>query len=179
MVEYVGVYRVFAAGAFSYVAAPASQTITFNSPGPQSLGTTPTLSATASSTLAVTFSSSTTGVCTITSGGALTFVTAGSCTINANQAGNGSFAAAPQGSRTFNVLAAPTVTILSPASDLTTGGATVTITGTDFTGATAVNFGSTAATNVTVVNATQITATAPAGSFGNVYVTGHCCISHP
>ena len=39
----------------------------------------------------------------------------------------------------------------------------MTITGTDFTGATAVDFGATAATGVTVVSATSITATAPAG----------------
>ena len=42
----------------------------------------------------------------------------------------------------------------------------MTITGTDLTGATAVNFGANAATGVTVVNATTITATAPAGTAG-------------
>jgi hypothetical protein len=46
----------------------------------------------------------------------------------------------------------------------------VTITGTNFTGATAVHFGANAATGVTVVNATTITATSPAGS-GTVDVT--------
>ena len=39
----------------------------------------------------------------------------------------------------------------------------MTITGTGFTGATAVDFGTVAATNVTVVNATTITAVSPAG----------------
>ena len=47
---------------------------------------------------------------------------------------------------------------------------TVTITGTGFTGATAVDFGTTAATGVTVVNDTSITATSPAGT-GTVDVT--------
>ena len=42
----------------------------------------------------------------------------------------------------------------------------MTITGTDFTGATAVHFGANAATGVTVVNATTITANAPAGTQG-------------
>ena len=42
------------------------------------------------------------------------------------------------------------------------GGTTVTITGTGFTGATAVDFGSDAATSFTVDSATQITATSPA-----------------
>ncbi len=68
-------------------------------------------------------------------------------------------------------VAAPTVTGLSPSNGATTGGTLVTITGTDFTGATAVTFGGSVATNVTVVSATQITASSPAGSLGNVNVT--------
>ncbi|BFI95153.1 MAG: hypothetical protein RSP_06630 [Rhodanobacter sp.] len=95
------------------VTPKASQTITFSNPGPQNFGTTPTLTATASSGLAVSFSSSTTGVCTITSGGALTFVTAGTCTINADQAGNGTYAAASTVTQSFAVNAvvpgAPTI----------------------------------------------------------------------
>ena len=49
----------------------------------------------------------------------------------------------------------------------------MTITGTNFTGATAVTFGGTAATGVTVVNATTITAVTPAHAAGvvNVAVT--------
>ena len=93
----------------------ATQTITFNPPGAKTFGTTPTLTATASSTLAVTFTSTTTGVCTITSGGALTFVTAGSCTINADQAGNAAFSAAATVPQTFTVNAivpgAPTAVV--------------------------------------------------------------------
>ena len=53
----------------------------------------------------------------------------------------------------------------------------MTITGTDFTGATAVHFGANAATGVTVVNATTITANAPAGTQGttvDVTVTTPC-----
>ena len=46
----------------------------------------------------------------------------------------------------------------------------MTITGTGFTGATAVDFGTTAATNVTVVNDTTITVVSPAGT-GTVDVT--------
>jgi uncharacterized protein YhjY with autotransporter beta-barrel domain len=85
------------------VTPQASQVITFANPGPQNFGTTPTLTATATSGLTVTFSSSTTSVCTITTGGTLTFVTAGSCSINANQAGNASFSAAPQVTQAFSV----------------------------------------------------------------------------
>ena len=61
---------------------------------------------------------------------------------------------------------APTVTALNPTHGLAAGGNSVTITGTNFTGATAVNFGANAATAFTVVNATTITATAPAGTAG-------------
>src|SRR6202012_1943999 len=45
------------------------------------------------------------------------------------------------------------------------------ITGTNFIGATAVHFGAAAATNISVISATQITVTAPAGSAGTVDVT--------
>ncbi|ACB77521.1 MBG domain-containing protein [Opitutus terrae] len=65
----------------------------------------------------------------------------------------------------------PTITAVSPSRGLTTGGASVVITGTNFSGASAVMFGSTAATGFTVNSATQITATAPAGSVGTVDVT--------
>lgn len=94
-----------ASGASNSVTPKASQTITFNNPGAQNYGTTPTLSATSTSGLTPTFSSSTTSVCTITSGGTLDFSDTGTCTIDADQAGNGSFLAAPTVSRSFSVLA--------------------------------------------------------------------------
>lgn len=133
-----GVGTSTASGSSNAVTPKGNQTITFGDPGAQNFGTTPTLSATATSTLTPTFSSSTTGVCTITSGGALTFVTAGTCTINADQGGNGVWNAAPTVTRSFTVNAvvpgAPTigtatagntqatVTFTAPAS---TGGAPI------------------------------------------------------
>ena len=92
-----------ASGASNSVTPKATQTITFGNPGAQDFGTSPTLSATSTSSLVPTFTSSTTGVCTITSGGALTFVTAGSCTIDADQTGNGSYLAASTVSQSFTV----------------------------------------------------------------------------
>jgi hypothetical protein len=80
-----------------------AQAIAFNNPGPQNFGTKPTLTATSDSGLVVSFSSSTTDVCTITAGGVLTFATLGTCTIDANQAGNGVYGAAPTVSRSFSV----------------------------------------------------------------------------
>ncbi|HEV2655410.1 MAG TPA: IPT/TIG domain-containing protein, partial [Ktedonobacteraceae bacterium] len=64
----------------------------------------------------------------------------------------------------------PKVDSISPTSGPEAGGTTVTITGSGFTGATAVSFGSTAGTDVTVVSDTQITVVSPAGS-GRVDVT--------
>jgi len=61
----------------------------------------------------------------------------------------------------------PTVTSVSPSAGYI--GASVTVTGTNFTGATAVDFGSTSAT-FTVVSAEQIDAVAPAGT-GTVDIT--------
>ena len=62
------------------------------------------------------------------------------------------------------LLSPPTVTGLSPNSGLEAGGTSVTITGTSFTGATEVDFGTTAATNLNVVDDTTITAESPAGT---------------
>lgn len=59
----------------------------------------------------------------------------------------------------------PTVTALSPAAGVVTGGNGVVITGTNFTNVSAVKFGNSSA-NFAVNSATQITATAPAGSAG-------------
>src|ERR1700716_262292 len=64
----------------------------------------------------------------------------------------------------------PTVTSISPNSGPAAGGMPVTITGNNFTGATAVKFGGTAATSFTVNSATSIAATSPAGG-GTVDVT--------
>jgi hypothetical protein len=68
---------------------------------------------------------------------------------------------------------APTVTSVAPARGPTAGGTTVTITGTSFTGATKVVFGTVAATSYTVVSSTKITAVSPAqpSAIRNIYVT--------
>jgi C1A family cysteine protease len=65
----------------------------------------------------------------------------------------------------------PSVSGLSPAYGVLGGGSSVTITGSAFTGATAVTFGGVPATSFTVDSATKITAVAPAaGAAGTVQV---------
>jgi len=70
----------------------------------------------------------------------------------------------------FTFIALPALTGVSPSSGPVAGGTTVTITGTNFNGATAVKFGTTSATSFTVISPTSISATAPAGT-GTVDVT--------
>ncbi len=100
---------------FSVVAA--AQTITFNSPGNQTLGTAPpALVASSTSGLTVLLASTTPGVCMV-SGSTLTLVAAGTCTVNASQAGNGTYAAAADVPRSFAVAAAAqTITFVSPGN---------------------------------------------------------------
>lgn len=64
----------------------------------------------------------------------------------------------------------PTVGSISPNSGSTSGGAAVTITGTNFAAGATVSFGGTAATGVTVSSGTSITATTPAHAAGAVTV---------
>jgi hypothetical protein len=65
---------------------------------------------------------------------------------------------------------APTITSLAPKSGPSGGAQAVTITGTNFTGASAVKFATSAATNVVVVSSTKITAKTPAHAAGVVNV---------
>ncbi|HUB53319.1 MAG TPA: hypothetical protein VL986_14285, partial [Terracidiphilus sp.] len=95
-----------------------SQTITFNNPGPQAIGTPLSLTATASSGLPVSFTSQSNSVCTV-SGTTVTFVNARTCTIRASQAGNAIYAAAAAVIQSFAVNEAgsdPTTGLL-PAYD--------------------------------------------------------------
>ncbi len=71
-------------------------------------------------------------------------------------------------------VATPTVAGVSPSSGPSMGGTTVTITGSNLTGATAVYFGAVPATSFTVKWDSQITATSPAESASvvDVKVTG-------
>jgi hypothetical protein len=67
----------------------------------------------------------------------------------------------------FTLVAAPAVTTRTPTSGSTAGGTSVSLTGTNFTGASAVLFGSVPATSFTVNSDTSITATAPPQPVGS------------
>jgi alpha-tubulin suppressor-like RCC1 family protein len=93
------------------------QTITFLDPGSKPFGSSPTLGASASSGLPVSFSSGTTSICSITPSGLLTPLQTGQCTIHADQPGSANFWPATRVSRTFLILAvAPDAPIIGSAS---------------------------------------------------------------
>ncbi|AEF87740.1 cell surface receptor IPT/TIG domain protein [Delftia sp. Cs1-4] len=75
------------------------------------------------------------------------------------------------GSARFSYAGAPAITGLSTQRGPASGGSSVILSGSDFTGATEVRFGAVQATGFTVDSATRITATAPAGSLGTVAVS--------
>ncbi|MDD5298371.1 MAG: S8 family serine peptidase, partial [Rhodocyclaceae bacterium] len=89
-----------------------TQTISFTTTPTLLYGGTTTVSATATSGLAVTFSSTTPTVCTV-SGNTVTAVTAGTCSIAASQAGNAAYSAAAQATQNITIAAivpgAPTI----------------------------------------------------------------------
>jgi hypothetical protein len=114
--------------------APSVQTITFTSTAPSAAtvgGATYTVSAIASSGLAVVFSAdaASAGVCTV-AGSTVTPVGTGTCTIDANQPGNAAYQAAPQAQQSFAVGLTPqSISFTStPPAAATVGGAGYTAT---------------------------------------------------
>ena len=101
----------------SFNVAAITQTISFTSPGGQTLGSaTPALRASATSGLAVSFVSTTPAVCDA-AGTTLTLVATGTCTVVASQAGNSTYAAAAPVSQSFGVAAAAqSITFTSPGT---------------------------------------------------------------
>ncbi|MFF9815918.1 IPT/TIG domain-containing protein, partial [Streptomyces sp. NPDC014006] len=71
----------------------------------------------------------------------------------------------------FYYLAQPSLTAFSPASGPTTGGTTITVTGDNLLGTTAVSFGGVAAASFTVNSDTEITAVTPSHAPGATNVT--------
>ncbi len=152
---------------YTYYAIP---TITTISPvtGPATGGTVVTITGTnfagLSGASAVRFGTTNAASYTVNSATSITATApAGTGTENVNVTTPGG-TTANTAADDFTYVPAPTVTSLSPTEGPTAGATVVTITGTNFTGASQVQFGGTNATGYTIVNATTITATAPAGT---------------
>jgi PKD domain len=114
------------------VIVKSTQTISFTSAAPGSAtagGSTYTAAATASSGLPVSFSSGTPSVCSV-AGSTVSFIAGGTCTIDAEQAGNEAFVAAPEVQQSFTVAAA-SMPALTPrvASEIQVASAVPTPTG--------------------------------------------------
>ena len=110
--------------------SPTSQTITFTStaPGSATVGGptyTPTATATSSLAVALTIDATASSVCAI-SAGVVSFTAAGTCRIDANQAGDANWAAAPQVQQSMTVATpsptSQTITFTSTAPGLATAG---------------------------------------------------------
>ena len=162
-----------AADRYTYVSPPIVRTVRPAS-GPTAGGTRVAITGSNfSGATAVRFGASVATLFTVNSSTSITAVapagTLGSVDITVTtSAGTSANSAADRYTYTYSGVAA--VTGLSPNGGPTTGGTLVTITGANFSGATAVSFGATAATLFTVDSATSIRAVAPAGAAGSVDV---------
>ena len=139
-----------------FTVTPASQTINFGALTNQVLGTAPfAVIATASSGLQVGLTSITQPVCTVAggiSGAMVTLLSQGACTIQATQAGNGSYAQAPSVNQKFSVTAMAQTITFGALPDQVLGTAPFPVTATSSSGLT-VSFKSTTASVCTVSGA--------------------------
>ncbi|MFG3308937.1 IPT/TIG domain-containing protein [Streptomyces wuyuanensis] len=156
---------------YGYMAAPTLSGLSPNQ-GPTSGGNVVTLTGTAlAGTTAVRFGS-TPAAFTVVSATQVTATappgTTGGVQVSVTSPGGTS------GGLSYQYRATPTLSAVTPGQGPTAGGNSVTLTGTGLSSTTAVRFGGTSAP-FTVVSASQITATAPAGAEGSVQVsvTGH------
>jgi hypothetical protein len=83
---------------------------------------------------------------------------------------NGQVYVGTNGGLSISAPSTPTVISIDPATGPAAGGTVITITGTNFTGASAVSVGGTACASFTVNSATEIECTTPAGSEGTASV---------
>jgi len=125
------------------VVQQGAQTISFGAnpgPVPYAPGATVTVTATATSLLTVSLSSLTAAVCSINQN-TVTLLAAGTCTIQATQAGDGNYLAAPAVTQSIVVQqAAQTITFNPPSPVSFAAGAASTLTATSSSGLTAFTF---------------------------------------
>ncbi|MBS0590235.1 MAG: IPT/TIG domain-containing protein, partial [Proteobacteria bacterium] len=167
-----GTSATSAADQFTYVAPP---TVSGVAPtvGPTSGGTTVIITGTnLSGASAVKFGGTNAAAYTVNSATQITATSpagaAGTVDVTVTTVGGTS---ATSSADQYTYTPAPAVTAINPTSGPTAGNTTVIITGSNFSGASAVKFGGTNATTYTVNSATQITATSPASAAGTVDIT--------
>jgi hypothetical protein len=167
----VGVDGTTTSGTVSYV-GPSSATITKVKPaqGPGGGGTAVTIKGTnLTGTKYVFFGSTPAKAVTVVSSTEITTTApAGSGTVAVEPVSASGEVGASSATYTYAV---PTLTGDSPAKGSAHGGTTVTLTGTNLTGTSSVEFGSSAATSFTVVSNTEVKAVSPAEGAGTVPVT--------
>ena len=165
-----GISAVSTADQFTYIPLPSVKSVTPTS-GPVAGGTTVTITGSnLTNATSVSFGSTATNNFTVDNDTQITAVSpAGSGTVDVTVTTPGGASAISTADQ-LSYIPPPTVTGINPASGPTTGGTTVTITGSNFTGATSVSFGTTATSNFIVDSDTQITVVSPAGN-GTVDVT--------
>jgi hypothetical protein len=154
------------ANAFTYVGGPGLSSVSPTS-GPTSGGTTITINGSGF------VSGATVRVNGVAATG-VTFVSATQLRANTPAAGAGTFAVQVTNPDTqvgtlasaFTYVAPPAVTSVSPTSGPTTGGTTITVTGSAFVSGATVRVNGVAATGVTFLSATQVRAVTPAGTAG-------------
>jgi large repetitive protein len=153
-------------------------TFTYMTPAPAVTGLSPSSGTTAGGTAVTISGTNLSGATGVSFGGTAAKVTADSNTQIAviSPAGTGTVnvtVTTPGGSaaagRFTYVTPPPAISAISPSSGTTDGGTTVTITGTNLTGATSVSFGG-AAGRIISDSGTQITVTSPGGK-GTVNIT--------
>ena len=157
---------------FTYIPPPAVTGVSPSS-GLETGGTSVKLSgANFTGATSVVFGSSPAASFTVNSAGAITAVSpAGAGTVDiivTTPGGTSTVNASDQ--FTYVLLPPPTLTKVKPSRSPVAGGVTVVLTGTNFTKATAVTFGTTSATSFVVNSSTTITAVSPPESAGKVDV---------
>jgi hypothetical protein len=120
-------YDEITSAAATFIFDKTSQSITFTTPSAMTYGgSNQTVTPAASSSLTVTLTSTTTGICTV-AGFVITAVGSGTCSITASQAGNSNYLPAFNEVRTFGVLKGiQSITFTTPSA-MTVGGSNQTV----------------------------------------------------
>jgi hypothetical protein len=163
-----------AAGAAWVFVSALSVTAISPATGPAAGGTTVSITGTNfTGVTAVRFGSTDAASFKVNSPTSITAISpAGSGTVDVTVSTSGSTSASTAADQFgFEAELPPTVTALKPIKGRAAGGTTVTITGANFTGVTAVKFGSVNATSFTVSSAGTIKAISPAETAGTVDIT--------